>query len=207
MRLGVFGGSFDPVHFGHLELAESCLRNARLDEVWFVPTASQPLKPDGPRATAEHRLAMLELALVDRDSLSVSKLEIDRGGISYTVDTLRQICRELPTARLFLLLGADALDDLPNWREPGEICRLAIPLVVNRAEAQPVSLDALKHLVSAERVEEIKKHKVEMHDVAISSSMIRQHIAQGLDWEDLVPRQVASYIRDNRLYSVSPEQI
>src|SRR3954469_1392668 len=103
MRLGIFGGSFDPVHNAHLAIARACQRQAELDEVWFTPTAIQPLKRHGPRASNAHRMEMLRLAIGSEPSWRVCKIEIDRGGLSYTVDTLRQIHEELPGTDMFFL--------------------------------------------------------------------------------------------------------
>src|SRR5262245_9119473 len=138
MRLGIFGGSFDPIHNGHLALARACQSAATLDEIWFTPTAVQPLKRKGPQATDAQRLEMLKLALEENESLSsepgrprprsapptnwrTCTLEIDRGGLSYTIDTLRQIHTELPEAELFFLMGADAVREVPRWKEPKQI--------------------------------------------------------------------------------------
>lgn len=190
MRLGLFGGSFDPVHNGHLELARCARDQAQLDEVWFIPAAMQPLKPHGPRASAKHRLAMLELALAAEPRFSVSTLELDRGGVSYTVDTLREIHAQFPDAKLFFLMGADALHDLPNWREPAEILRLATPLVVRRPGEQPLDDPVLPaHAI------------IEMPALAISSSEIRRRVAAGESIADLVPAEVADYILRFALYS------
>ncbi len=116
MRLGIFGGSFDPSHNGHLRLAECCAEQAGLDAVWFVPAGVSPFKPHGPVASCADRLAMLRLAVEGLAGREISTLEIDRGGISYTADTLRQIHAARPDARLFFLMGADSLHDLPEWR-------------------------------------------------------------------------------------------
>src|SRR5688572_13442833 len=129
MRLGIFGGSFDPVHNGHLALARACYDQVALDNLWFMPTAIQPLKHRGPQATSTQRIEMLNLAIESefneqltsskpRPNYRVCTLEIDRGGFSYTVDTLTQIHEELPDAELFFMMGADALRDVPNWKEP-----------------------------------------------------------------------------------------
>ncbi len=119
MRLGIFGGSFDPVHRGHLLLADCCAAQADLDQIWFVPTAHQPLKPNGgPTATDAHRLAMLQLACADQPKLKVSSLEIDRGGISYTVDTLKAIRAEQPDAEALFFARS---------RLPGRFSSLASP--------------------------------------------------------------------------------
>jgi nicotinate-nucleotide adenylyltransferase len=200
MRLGLFGGSFDPVHRGHLALAASCLEQSQLDRVWFVPAAQQPFKPSGPHATNAARLAMLKLALADHGAFEISELEIDRGGLSYTFDTLLSVEELLPDAKLFLLLGADSLVDFPHWRRPAEICRVATPLVVNRAGEPAPDFQHLTQIVSPERLAEIKANQIEMPPLAISSSEIRQLIANGGEWEEMVPERVADYIREHRLY-------
>ncbi len=200
MRLGIFGGSFDPVHRGHLLLADCCATQARLDEVWFVPAAHQPLKPAGPVASNEHRVAMLRLACTEREDFCVSTLEIDRGGVSYTVDTLQAIAEQRPEGDLFLLMGADSLADLPRWHRPETICQLATPLVVHRAEAPAPDFQVLRELVDDERLETISQQLVEMPPTPISSSQIRRQIASGEQWQEAVPPKVADYIAEQQLY-------
>lgn len=200
MRLGVFGGSFDPVHRGHLLLADCCAVQAQLDEVWFIPTAHQPLKPSGPQASDEHRLAMLRLACSDHPNFVVSSLEIDRGGVSYTVDTLELLHAEHPEAQLYFLMGADSLADLPDWHRPDEICRIATPLVVHRAESPKPDFEVLRTLVDEQRLEAIRNQQVEMPPTPISSSQIRELIASGEPWQEFVPTQVGAYIDEQQLY-------
>ncbi|MBL9164841.1 MAG: nicotinate (nicotinamide) nucleotide adenylyltransferase [Planctomycetaceae bacterium] len=200
MRIGLFGGSFDPVHRGHLLLAECCWRQARLDRVEFVPTAQQPLKPRGPVAGEADRVAMLRLAIAERREFALSLLEVERGGVSYTVDTLRQFRSERPDAELFFLMGADSLADFPTWREPAVICDLATPLVVRRAGSPPPDFNALAPLVTAERLAEIRALEVEMPATPISSSSIRRLIAEHGEWQTLVPETVAAYISERGLY-------
>ncbi len=202
MRLGLFGGSFDPVHRGHLALAASCLEQAGLERVWFVPAAQQPFKPTGPRATNVDRLAMLKLALGKSETFKISEVEIDRGGMSYTIDTLLTIKSLLPKAQLFLLMGADSLVDFPHWRRPADICQVATPLVVNRAGEPAPNFEHLESMVSFDRLAEIKACQIEMTPMAISSSEIRRLIASGGEWEQMVPDRVADYIRENRLYQI-----
>lgn len=202
MRLGIFGGSFDPVHRGHLVLAESCLEQARLDQVWFVPAARQPFKPDGPLASDADRLAMLQLALNSHSAFEICPLEINRGGISYTIDTLLAIKLLQSEAQLFLLMGADALDDFPHWQQPEEICRLATLIVVNRAGQPAPNLGNLASVVSSDRLAEIEECQVTMPPMEISSSEIRRFIAAGGEWQHMVPTKVAQYIRDHNLYQV-----
>ncbi|NOY30290.1 MAG: nicotinate (nicotinamide) nucleotide adenylyltransferase [Planctomycetes bacterium] len=188
-RLGIFGGSFDPVHRGHFVLAECCLEQAKLDAVWLVPAAEQPLKPQGPQASGPHRLAMLELAIKTRPELQVSTIELDRGGVSYTVDTLEAIRDQQPKAELFFLMGADSLADLPLWHRADEVCELATPLIVGRAGAEVPS-----------SVLQVKMLQVEMPATPISSSQIRQSIAAGKNWENSVAPAVAEYIQKHKLY-------
>ena len=201
MRLGIFGGSFDPVHNGHMLLADCCLSQAALDEIWFVPTAHQPLKPAGPVASNAHRLAMLQHACADQAAFKISRIEIDRGGVSYSIDTLEGIHAELPEAELFFLMGADSLADLPEWHRPGDICRLATPLVVHRAETARPDLRVLHEFVSADRLQQIREYQIEMPPTAISSSEIRELIASGGEWQEFVPPGVANYIREHQLYA------
>ncbi len=187
MRLGIFGGSFDPVHNGHLRLAECCCEQADLDAVWLVPAALQPHKPVGPVATDADRLAMLRLAVAGRERLVVSSLEIDRGGVSYTVETLRAIREAKPKAELFFLMGADTLRDLPNWREPEEVVRLATPLVVGRP-GEAIVETTIPHA------------RVEMPPTAISSSELRERFARGERCDESVPQEVADYVQEYGLY-------
>jgi len=200
LRVGIFGGSFDPVHRGHLVLAQCCLEQAELDAVWFVPADEQPLKPDGPQASGARRLAMLELAVEDCAEFSVSTIELDRGGVSYTVDTLESLCEEEPTAELFFLMGADSLAELPRWHRATEVCKLATPLIVHRAGAEEPNFRILHNFLSLERADKIERLQVEMPATPISSSQIRQLIAAGSDWDEMVVPRVAEYIREHRLY-------
>jgi nicotinate-nucleotide adenylyltransferase len=143
---------------------------------------------------------MLRLAAVGRPAWAVSTVELDRGGQSYTVDTLRQLKAEHPADELFFLLGADALADLPRWREPQAICELATPVAVQRGGMPAPNFEALAPLVSPERLAAIRALHVEMPPATISSSEIQRLIAAGDAWQHLVPAAVANFIVDNRLY-------
>jgi nicotinate-nucleotide adenylyltransferase len=200
MRIGVFGGSFDPVHRGHMLLAECCRAQAALDRVVFVPAARQPHKPLTPRASDADRLAMLKMAIRERPEFATSSIELERGGVSYTVDTLRAIAAAEPGASLYLLLGADSLADLPTWREPAAICALATPVAVGRPGWAEPNVDALAGIASPEQLDEIRTLRVEMPATPISSSRIRSLIAEGSQWQALVPPAVADYIVDRGLY-------
>ena len=126
MRTGVFGGSFDPIHFGHLILAEQCREQANLDRVIFIPCSTGPHKKDGPRATDRQRTEMLEMGIAGHAGFELSEMEIKRGGVSYTVDTLNQLKSDLPEDDLFLLMGDDSLESFSSWKSPQEICDLSL---------------------------------------------------------------------------------
>jgi nicotinate-nucleotide adenylyltransferase len=205
MRVGIFGGSFDPVHNGHLAVARACAEAAALDEVWFTPTAIQPLKRHGPRASARQRWEMLKLAIESMASAGnprrrlawrVCTLEVKRGGFSYTVDTLRQIRDERPETDLFFLIGADALREVPHWKEPHEVFRMATPLVVRRAGQPEPDLTALASLCANDK----QPRLVDMQAIDASSSEIRRRIAAGEPYDQLVPRAVAEYLVQHRIY-------
>jgi nicotinate-nucleotide adenylyltransferase len=200
MRLGIFGGSFDPVHFGHLLAAENCREQGALDEVWFMPAAISPHKQHAAPVDAAHRLEMLKLAIGGHEPFRLSSLEIDRGGVSYTVDTLEQLHADDPRRELLLILGADALEDLPNWKSPQRICELALPLVVSRAHSPPPEFTVLCSIASLERIEAIRASQVTMEPIGIASSDIRRRVAAGKSIRFRTPRAVEKYIETHRLY-------
>ncbi len=200
MRLGIFGGSFDPVHYGHLLLAETCREQMCLDRVLFVPNAVSPHK-DHATTSPEARVEMLKLALGGHPAMHVSTLEIERGGVSYTVDTLTRLQQEYQNEKLFLLMGADSLEELPTWREPERICHLAVPLVVRRAGAAEPDIGKLAQLVDPERLGEIRECQVTMPVMELSSTDIRQRVAAEKSIQYRLPRGVEMYIRGNGLYS------
>jgi len=201
MRLGLLGGSFDPVHYGHLLLAECCREQCRLDKVVFLPTAVPPHKQDRRLTPAELRIEMLELAIAGHPAFSVSRYESQRGGINYTVDTLTHFHQEDPQRELFFLMGADMLRDLPGWREPARVCELATPVVVRRGEAGGLDFDCLGGVAPPERIEQIRRHQVEMPEIGISGTEIRQRATQGRSIRYLTPRAVERYIELEGLYA------
>lgn len=200
MRIGIYGGSFDPVHYGHLLLAELCRETCELDEVRFVPAAIPPHKQDQGRAADEHRVEMLKLAIGGNPHFAVWDVELQRGGVSYTVETLRELRAEHPSDELFFLMGADSLLDLPNWREPAEICQLATIAVVDRPGSREVDFDVLQGVTSPDRIEDFKKFVVAMPQLDISSSGIRDRIAAGKSVRYQTPRSVEQYLLTAKLY-------
>lgn len=204
MRIGVFGGSFDPVHVGHLLAAECCREQAGLDRVLFVPAATPPHKRDRALAAAEDRLEMLRLATGGHDAFEVDPLELDRGGVSWTVDTLAALAASRPGAELRLVLGPDALADLPSWREPERIVSLAEPLAVERESLDDVAALAadrrLAAILGPDRLERLVAGRVRMPAVGIRASAIRERIAAGRSIRFLVPRAVEAYVTTHGLY-------
>lgn len=200
MRIGIFGGSFDPVHYGHLQLAESCRDQRNLDCVWFLPAADPPHKRRQVRATGSQRIDMLAQAVGDNEHFQISRVELDRGGVSFTADTLVQIAGQRPDDELFLLMGSDTLADLPNWHRPDVVCRLALPLVVRRAGDDAPDFDLLSNLVARDRLDNIRSLAVDMPACGLSSSEIRQRVAQGLSIRYLTPPAVVAYIHSQGLY-------
>jgi nicotinate-nucleotide adenylyltransferase len=200
VRLGLFGGSFDPVHNGHLLLAECCREQCRLDAVWFLPTAVPPHKQDVALSSIADRLAMLELATAGNPAFSVCRYEVDRGGVNYTVDTLSHFHEEHPGWELFFLMGADMLLDLPRWRDAARVCELAVPVVVRRPGVGPLDFGHLREIVSEDRIEVICKHQVEMPEIGISATDLRNRIRSGQSIRYQVPRAVAMYIESHHVW-------
>lgn len=204
MRLCVFGGSFDPVHYGHLLMAESAREQLAIDNLWFVPVAVAPHKKRRPLAAAKHRVEMLNLALGGHPHMSVSTLEIERGGVSYTVDTLLAIRESHPNAELFLLMGADSLADLPTWRNPRLICELATVAVVRRPAAAEPDFSVLGDVADAERIRRFQEQLVEMPLVELRSTELRDRVAAGRSIRFRTPRAVEKYIQTHNLYTPQP---
>jgi nicotinate-nucleotide adenylyltransferase len=198
MRIGVFGGTFDPVHLAHLVLAEQCREQARLDEVWFVPAGAPPHKSHGDITPAKQRREMLELAVAGHECFRIQPLELDRDGPSFTVDTLDQFHRESPQHEFFLLLGADSVRDLPTWREPHRILQLATVVAVNRGDRPGFQPAALTNDFTPQELDGFLT--VQIPGLDLSSSDIRQRVRAGRSIRYLVPRAVEVYIAQHGLY-------
>lgn len=204
MRIGIFGGSFDPVHYGHLLAAECCREQARLDRVLFVPAAVPPHKPDRTLASGEQRIDMLRLAVGGHAGFAVSTEEIDRGGVSYTVDTLGRLRAAHADDELLLVLGPDAIRDFPTWREPRRILELADVLAVEREGLDDLGrLDgapAIVDLLGRERLSRIVAARVRMPAVGIRASDLRAAVAAGRSIRFRTPRAVEEFILVHGLY-------
>jgi nicotinate-nucleotide adenylyltransferase len=194
MRVGVLGGTFDPVHTGHMILAEQARSQLALDLVLFVPAGEPWRKAHRAITPAEHRLAMLRLAVEDNDAFGISDLELRRTGPTYTADTMEALAGERLDDEFYLIVGSDALADLPNWHEPERIVQHAVLAVAPRNESQ-LGAAALSIPGLAARTEAF-----EMPRIDISSTGIRARVAAGRTIRYLVPAPVERYIAEHRLY-------
>jgi len=195
MRLGLFGGTFDPIHVGHLILAEQCRESCGLDRVWLVVAGAPPHKP-GDRTGVGHRLEMVRIAIAGHSAFAASDIETTRPGPHYSVETLEAVRRDRPDDELFFLIGADSLADLPTWRDPDRIARLATVVVVNRPGIEEAGAAALPDFGPGAR----PLLSVTVPPVGIASSDLRRRLAEGRSVRYMVPRGVEAYIEAHGLY-------
>jgi nicotinate-nucleotide adenylyltransferase len=198
MRVGIFGGTFDPIHLGHLAVARSIQSSLGLDNVVFVPAGQPWLKADTPVSRVEDRVQMLRLALARRRALELSTIEADRPGPSYTVDTMETLQRQLGSdADFFFLLGSDALMDIAKWKEPQRLIQLCQLVAFARPGFGLPTMEALEAAVPG-----VSQRVVfaEVPQVNIRATDIRRRIAEGRCIQRLVPRAVERYILEHGLY-------
>lgn len=209
-RIGILGGSFDPVHYGHLILAETCREHLRLDQVLLIPAATSPLKPGGAIASGRQRMEMLRLAIDEgQDSASadsasanlrIDSLELDRGGVSYTLETVRLLAAREPHSQLVLLIGGDSLASLAAWHQPAELLKLVeLGVVTRRGYAEPDLGAAQAMLPAAERAL-FRGSLVPMPTLELSSTELRARIAAGHSIRFRTPPAVVDYIKAAGLY-------
>jgi len=193
-RVGIVGGTFDPVHYGHLLIAEEARLRYALTAVLFIPAGEPPHKPLG-QANAEQRMMMVELAIEDNPHFFASRLEIDRPGLSYTIDTLRALRACYPQPELYLIIGADAALEFHTWRDPFAILDLARVIAASRPGYQ---LERLQNLRNDPRLAQIATMPVPGLDV--SSTDLRARVRDGRGLRYLTPDRVAGYIAHEGLY-------
>ena len=203
-RVGVFGGTFDPVHLGHLVLAEQCREQARLDEVWFVPSARPPHKLDRPLTPFDRRAEMLALAVAGNPAFRVDQSEKDRPGPSFTADTLDDFRRRHPDCEFFLLIGSDTLKDLPSWRDPARVVEAATLLVVARPHSPVPPPEQVRAALGLAGQAPLRLQVVQAPLIDIASRDLRDRAAHGRSLRYLVPRAVECYIEDKGLYRGDP---
>lgn len=199
-RIGIIGGSFNPLHMGHLIIAQDAAERLELSEVVFIPAAIPPHKQHIKQIDAEHRLNMLQMAVESDLRFSVSDTEIQRGGVSYTVDTIRELKAGQPTARWVLIVGSDTLVDLHNWYKIDELldlCEVATFLRPGETDLEEI---VEKVLVAEHHKQRLLENIVEAHRVEVSSTEVRMRVAEGLSIRYLVPPEVEMYIYEHGLY-------
>ena len=196
-RIGIMGGTFDPIHMGHLITAEMVRSAACLDRVLFIPSARPPHKDGTRAASAEDRLAMTECAIQENPYFSVSDIELRREGPSYTVDTIAELQHRLDGAELFFITGADAMNDLYRWHEPKRLL-CSCQFIVATRQGTPLDETLLAEQFTAEERRHI--HVVPTPHLEISSTMIRARVRAGKSIRHLVPRAVEEYIVGRGLY-------
>ncbi len=216
MKIGLFGGSFDPVHLGHLLVAQAAREELELTRLFFIPTSRSPFKPERELAAPRDRICLLRLALAGRSWCEIDEQEIDRGGISYTIDTLRDYAARFPGSTLFYLIGADHVPKLMQWRDARELARLAEFVAIPRpgeavgssgfsppgppgpgcAGASPEARGGAPNIFPAP----FRGRVLAGFPLGVSSSQIRARVKAGLPIGPLVPAPVAEAIVNNRLY-------
>ena len=190
MRLGIFGGTFDPPHIGHLLAAVDAVERLTLDRLVLVPASVQPLKTNSKVREAKHRLAMTRLLVEGDQRFAVDPLEIERAGLSFSVDTLRTFAERHPSDERFFVVGADVLRTFERWREPAEVLRLATLVVMTReseGETAPGNLPAGGRAIPSRRID-------------VSSTEIRARVSSGRSLHGFVPDSIAAYIAAHGLY-------
>jgi nicotinate-nucleotide adenylyltransferase len=188
-RIGLFGGSFDPVHLGHLLVAQAAREELGLERLFFIPAAQSPFKPDSQPTSGADRMRLLRLALAGKTWCEIDGQELERGGVSFTIDTVRDYHRRFPDAEIFYLIGGDHLQKLPSWREAEELARLAEFVVVPRPGQADVPFP-----------KSFRGRGLKGFPLGVSSSEIRARIKAGQPIDHLVPAAVAEGIRAAALY-------
>ncbi len=190
MKLGLYGGSFDPVHCGHLLVAQAAVEELTLDRLLFIPAALSPFKTDQAPTPPARRLRMLRIALAGHPEFEVETIELDRGGVSYSIDTVERLTQRYPGAELHWLIGADHVATLPLWRDAEKLAGLVEFVVIPRPGTEPATAP-----------KPFRLHWLRGWPLAVSSSEIRERASAGKSIRGLVPDMVAEIIRGERVYT------
>ncbi len=196
MRIGVYGGAFDPPHSGHLIIAGGVREELDLDRILFIPYTTGPHRPAGPVVSSGHRLEMLRLCLGENPVFECDDREIRRGGVSYMIDTLRSLHGDHPDVEFFLIVGSDQLKIFPEWKEWRTILELAVVAVIERPGHSMT--DGPEKLLES-------MVTISIPPQSLSSTLVREQIAEGIDIRRLVPEPVVRYIQEHGLYGYPPK--
>ena len=197
-KLGILGGTFDPIHYGHLLIAQSALEEFELDQILFVPTGKSPHKISAQVTEPKIRCEMVGLAMKDNPHFALSHIEAESSEVNYTYRTLQKIHREEENLHLYFIMGEDSLDDFPDWKHPEEICRQASLLVAVRNEIGTGIQSKIEQMSS---VFSADMHMLHAPNFSISSREIRERIRTGKSIRYMLPEQVETFIRQNSLYT------
>jgi nicotinate-nucleotide adenylyltransferase len=189
MKIGIYGGTFNPVHLGHLLVAQAAMEELGLDKLFFVPAAQSPFKTENEMAPAQIRLQLLRLALAGKTNCEIDEQEIKRGGISYAIKTVRDYAKRFPNAKLFYLIGADNVATLNKWKDANELAKLAEFVAIPRPDE-----------TVAEFPKPFRGKMLKGFPIEISSSQIRARIKAGLPIDNLVPPFVTEAIHTAKIY-------
>lgn len=204
-KIGVFGGTFDPIHIGHMSIAEEVRKKLGLEEIVFVPTGQPVFKEHLNISGAQHRLEMVILATAAIPYFNISTIELERPGPSYSIDTIKELKSRLYVkTELYLIVGLDALNELTSWKQPELLLQLSYIVCVKRAGYKDVNLKYLESKVPGAQKKVIM---IDINPINVSASDIRQRVACGLNIEGMVPDEIEKYIRENGLYLEGEKQI
>lgn len=192
-KVGIMGGTFDPIHNGHCIAALMAKEQAGLDEIWFIPSNDPPLKPNAPKANALHRLRMVELATRHLPFFRVLDIELQRSGTSYTYDTVSELLQRYPDVELYFIVGTDRINDLTNWYKADELKKLIRFIGISRG-GETIDLSSMSSEWKA------RLHFVETPLIEMSSTTIRKRLARQLSVSYYCHEQVAQYIKEHHLY-------
>lgn len=198
-KVGILGGTFDPIHVAHLILAEQAWQQFKLDTVLIMPSGDPPHKKEREITSASHRVRMLQLAIEDNKHFKLSNVEVEREGTTYTAETLTGLCRYNPDCNYYFIIGADSLFQLEQWRQPEIIMSHSILLVAVRGDYKMPQLE--KRIDYLKEQYDAQIYLLHTPDIMISSSLIREHVQRGESIRYLVPKDVEKYIYQNKLYA------
>ncbi|MHC4307329.1 MAG: nicotinate-nucleotide adenylyltransferase [Planctomycetota bacterium] len=201
-RIGIFGGTFNPIHMGHLIIAEEVCQQHHLSKILFIPAYIPPHKYVNDLAEAHHRYQMIKAAISGKSKFEVSDLEIKREGKSYTIDTIQEIldCYG-KDCEVFLIMGADSLNELELWKNIKKLSQLCHFVIVNRPGFKTVASARLVEIIGSNNISDMERLRVEIAPVDISSTDIRKKLNEGLEIKGLVPDDVEAYLKEHGLYS------
>lgn len=197
-KVGILGGTFDPIHYGHLVIAEDCWAQLGLDEVLFVPAGAPPHKRGQKVSPAVDRIEMVRRAIADNHHFRLSRVDVDRPGVSYSVEMVSRLRRDLgDDLSFFFIVGRDALADLPLWREPARLAELCQIVAVNRPGYPPLDLASLEPAIPRASARILQ---LVVPELSISASILRERVREGRPITYMTPDAVIEYIQQHRLY-------